>query len=264
MKALLRFIPSTVAIIVWIAFWVALQRPLELSWGVKIATSAVVSGIVLLLGIYFITLQNILKSKFWMHCITPLLLLASGWGTMLFLENVALRYVVVITVITLVWIYLKTIYIYYNQRQKYQAHALENISNYANVVAIFLYSITLYNFFLFALFPFWQSLVVGVLVSMIVVLGVTAQMLWVSTIRIRETWMYIAIVVATIAEVIFVTRFLPVSIFVSASITTIAYYAIVGIVRNYLLDIFETKVLRRYTLVSGILLLIILFTAKWQ
>jgi hypothetical protein len=85
----------------------------------------------------------------------------------------------------------------------------------------------------------------------------------VSAIAWSDSWLTVVVVVLVTTEVFFATSFLPTSVYVNGLITSLVYYAMAGLGRNWLLSIREPRVIIRYSLISLVSLIIILVSAKW-
>ena len=75
--------------------------------------------------------------------------------------------------------------------------------------------------------------------------------------------MFVAVIGLITTEIFLVATYLPSSVYVNAVLVTLAYYNMTGLARNWLLEIKERRILKRYVIISAVTFLIILATAKW-
>ncbi|MCL5794879.1 MAG: hypothetical protein M1338_00765 [Patescibacteria group bacterium] len=199
------------------------------------------------------------KAKFWNFLITPILFLIAGWIFFIFLDGVSLQRGSAIFLAGFLWLFMETIFFYFHLRPKYQAHALENISNYLNLATVFLFYSGLFNLSIFLTFKFWWLILSGIIFSLLLL----HELFWVSEISFQSSRVYIVIITLLIAELFWTVSFLPTSVYVNGMIMAILFYLLGGLARNWLLEIRESKVLRRYLFNSLFVFIIILLTAKW-
>jgi hypothetical protein len=190
----------------------------------------------------------------------PLLLAFGGIFLLVFLEGILVRHVIAFGIGFLLWLYLQVIFLRFHAHDRYQQHALENISSYINVVTAFLFFSSLLSVQVF-LSPvsFWELAILAGLVSM----ALLYQQFWASEIKPRVHWRYIAILGMFFFEVFVAVSFLPTSVFVSGILLTVCYYSSSGIIRNWLHGIQEMRVIRRYVVLSLLTLAVVLLSAKW-
>lgn len=200
------------------------------------------------------------RLKFWSFLISPMFLVASELLFVISLEGRTLRQVVALTLMVFLAIFLENIYIYYNQPLKYQTHSLHNISNYINVMAVYLFAAALYWLIIFLDFPIWAA----ALLIWIFTILLVYQMMWIGDINFKKSWLFMVGISIIMAEIFLAIYYLPTSVYVNAIILTIVYYIITGITRNYFIKILDLKVALRYFIVGFISLTVILFTAKWS
>ncbi len=209
--------------------------------------------------IFALTGRQFFKARFWNFLIGPLIFINVGWLFLIFLESFWTQQFLVVILTALIWIFFETVFVYFYFRPKYQAHALENISSYLNLISIFLLFCSLFDLSIFLNYPAWLLS----LIAFVVLALATYQIIWVSEISVLSNRRYIAIICLLSLEVFWAVRFLPTSVYVNSSIITIIYYLVSGVSRNWLSNIREPKVLRRYLIISLFSLIIILSTAKW-
>jgi len=248
-----RLIPWTSPILVLAVFETLIGYPESIFWTVPVATAIV------FFSIWFLTGRKFKKLKFWNFLISPLLLVNSGWIFLIFLEGKLFKHVFLFFLVILLWIFLKVVFLYFHLRPKYQAHAIENVSGYLNLITIFLLFGGFFNLFIFLGLPFGLLVLAGLISTALL----TYQVFWVSEISLISARPYILIITLITMELFLSIRFLPTSAYVNSLVIAIGYYLLTGLGRNWLLNIKEPKVIRRYLAISLISLVIVLITAKW-
>lgn len=253
MKIFNRIIPALSAIIIFILLEKLFQTPKQIFW----ITFVVVAFSIL--SIWQLTDRKLLSKKFWQFIITPVLLLTSGILSLSFLEGVIIRQIFLVILVVAVWTYLEVVYLWLHFRPKYQPHSLENISTHLNLLTIFLTASGLYSLIIFFGLSLWALIVIFAIISTLL----THQMVWASGTTLKSEWPYVVVISLAVLQVFVIVSFLPTSIYVGGMLVTLSYYVMTGISRNWLLDIKDKKVIKRYLVISSIFLILILLTAKW-
>lgn len=231
---------------------ILLKHPLWFYWLVPVLS--------LLLILIVWQLSNRRFPQFLNFLISPLIFLESGILAIIFLDNNLIRYALIAGLSIFLGIYLKIIFLYHFSRPKYPVHSLENISSYLNLISLFLISSSFFGLAIFLSLPLWLLVLSLILISGLL----TYQLFFVSDITFSKSIFYILISSLILAELFWVVSFLPTSIYVNGLILTLIYYLLTGLSRNWLLDIKEPKVVRRYLIISSLCLVLILLTAKWS
>jgi len=220
------------------------------------------AGLIILIvayGVWQLSGQKITSFKYWRFFITPLILIGSGLNFFLYLEGSLTVHFFVLVMTVLIWLYLEVIYLRLYFRPKYEPYSLENITVYVDLLSIFLLASSLYSTIIFLDINIW--LLIGLFA--IICFLASAQLIWASGITMIFGWRHLAVIVLSVTEVFYVVSFLPTSVYVNGFLVAICYYLISGLIRNWLLDIRENRVIKRYLVVSILCIVIILLTAKW-
>lgn len=248
-----RFTPIACALAVFALFELIIKSP-RLIYGL-----APLALTLVFLSIWQLTGQKLGNGKLWRFLIAPFIFIAGSLLFLSFLEGFYLRQFLCLIVAALLGIFLEMIYLWLHARPKYQPHALENISAHLNLLTVFLISSGAYSLIIFINFPFWPL----ILIYTLLVLLLTYQLCWVENILFPASWPYIAVASVVTLEIFLAVSFLPTSAYVSGLIVALIYYLITGLWRNLFLGVKEKKVIKRYLLISIIVFLIIMATAKW-
>jgi hypothetical protein len=197
--------------------------------------------------------------RFWRFVVTPAMCALTGLVFLTFIEERWAQYVVVALIGLLEGLFLEIMYVYFYDRPKYQPHALENIVSHANVVTMFFLTSGMLSVMVtLAVSPWPLTAIVAA-----GTLALTYVLFWASELPWRVTWPVIVGITALVTEVFVAVTFLPSSVYVGGFVCTICYYAVAGLMRNWLLDIRHQSVVRRYLLITSVLLVLVLVTAKW-
>jgi hypothetical protein len=248
-----RLIPWISAALVFLSLELTTIKPKLIYFFMLLSFLAVFIGMWRLIDI------EMKKAKFWNFLITPISLLIAGWIFFIFLDGNGWQLASAMLLSGFLWLFMETIFFYFYLRPKYQAHALENISYYLNLAAVFLFYSGLFNLSVFLTFKFWWLMLSGIIFSILLL----HELFWVSEISFQSSRVYIIIITLLMAEFFWTVSFLPTSVYVNGMIMTTSFYLLGGLARNWLLEIREPKVLRRYLFNSLFVFIIILLTAKW-
>ena len=105
----------------------------------------------------------------------------------------------------------------------------------------------------------WCILLIFVIISALL----THQMIWASGATLQSEWPYVSVITICAFQVFLAAAFLPTSTYVNGLLVTLSYYVMTGISRNWLLDIKDIKVIKRYLVIAVVCVVVILLTAKW-
>ena len=150
-----RLIPWTAPILIFGAFEALIRWPKSIFWVVPLVT------LITFFSIWLLTNRDFRKLKFWNFLISPLLLVNTSWLFLIFLEGKFIRHAFLLVVVILFWLFLKVVFLYFHLRPKYQAHTLENVSSYLNLITIFLLFSGFFNLFIFLNVSFWLLILIG-------------------------------------------------------------------------------------------------------
>jgi hypothetical protein len=195
----------------------------------------------------------------WLYLLTPLLFLTSGIMFLMFLERPWARHLLALSLSFFCGVFLENIFIYIYQHEKYQANSLENISNYLNLAAMFLFSSSLFGFSVFLNTPLWQLS----LISFVFTFALTFQTIWINKINIHVAPLQIFIICLILFELFWAVSFLPTAFYVNGLIIAISFYLMNNLMRLHLLNSLNKKVIRRYFILCGLTIFFVLLTAQW-
>jgi len=216
-------------------------------------------AVLLGLGTFFIIGAKLWSPTFWALFITPFWLLVSSIALLMILESPLIRWVVALLIPCLEGFYLRQLSVYFHFPEKYQTHALENLSNALNVIVAFFAFSSLYGLKLF-LGLGWVLLVplcVGIVVT------IAYQSFWVQKIANKEGALWLIGIGLLLPEMFIVIGFLPTSNIVSGQVMAICFYLIFTISRLAIRHNFDRRLVLRHASLAFCLVIMTLLTAQW-
>ncbi|MFZ5364963.1 MAG: hypothetical protein ACOZBH_02050 [Patescibacteria group bacterium] len=177
----------------------------------------------------------------------------------MFLERSWARHLLALSLSFFCGVFLENIFIYIYQHEKYQTNSLENVSNYLNLAAMFLFSSSLFGFSIFLNIALWQLS----LISFVFTFALTFQTIWINKINIRSAPLHIFVICLILFELFWAVSFLPTAFYVNGLIIAISFYFINNLMRLHLLNSLNKKIIRRYLILCGLTIFFVLLTAQW-
>ncbi|RJR30872.1 hypothetical protein C4569_03750 [Candidatus Parcubacteria bacterium] len=248
-----RAIPLIVSLMVFLTLY---QMALKPRLFYKL-TPTVIVGIVAAVTAFVLSKPR--EKRFFNYYIPPLLYLFGVLSFLLFIEINIIKIAFAFIFSFLIWIFLENLYLSFNQPQKYQLYGFQNFSNYFNLITVFLIYSSFYGYIVFLRVPLWPLLIAVAVVTFLVL----EELMWASEINLKRSWLYNLVTVIIIAEGFWTVAFLPSSMYVDGLILTVIYYLLSGVFLNKLLGILDNSVIRRYVIISVIILAVVLMSAKW-
>lgn len=250
--------------------FLALIIPLVLALGFELlfymqlnikAISATLIGLFILL---FISLALLIKEKirsknFWSLAVLPLFFYLLVTNYILTLSYGYLRHIVIILFALILYTFLENLFLFYYHRASYQVNSLENSSLFLNIIIFFLLVLNLNALSVLLNPPLWILSLCLVLILFVILW----QLFWIFKIKDKLKILYVLVAIIIILEFFWALSFLPSNFYVLAVILTVIYYFMLGIIRAKMAGELDKKMFLRYTIISGILILIILITSHW-
>lgn len=253
MKIINKAVPWLASLSVFFSFEQLFANPKFIYWLVPIAI------FVNVVGVWQLTTRSLTSEKFWRFAVTPFFFLSTGVLFFSFFEGDIIRRLLLVAFSVLIWIYFEVIRLWFHERPKYQVHSLENISTYLDLLTIFFAASGFYSLILFFGWNLWYFSLGFTAITALV----TYQLIWTSGASLRSAWAYLITITVVVSELFVVTSYLPSSVYVNGLIVTLGFYLTAGLARNWLIDVKEKSILKRYLAISIFSLIIILITAKW-
>jgi len=249
-----RLIPILAPIFIFFGFEIFFLKPNLIYFTVLFLVIALAAATWKILGKKLLTAE-----ARWLYLLTPISFLTSGVLFVIFLERPWAKHLLAAAIASFLGIFLKNLFIYIYEHDKYQPNSLENISNYLNLASIFLFNSSLFGFFFFLNTPFWKLS----LISLAVFFVLTFQTIWVNKIKIKSAWLHIAVICLILFEIFWTVAFLPTAFYVNGLILATSFYMMNNLMRLHLLGNLNKKIIRRYFILCGLVIILILATAEW-
>jgi hypothetical protein len=132
-------------------------------------------------------------------------------------------------------------------------------TNYLSLLNIILLAIALFSAQIF--FNLSKPLLLA-LAGFFVFL-ITAQLLWLIGYRLNTLSIPVAAIVLLMVEIFWALAFLPLGFYVKTVIVTVIYYTLLGLTRYSLAGQLDGRIIKRYMLISVVISLAVLMTARW-
>lgn len=157
------------------------------------------------------------------------------------------------------YLYFRTLFVLTQRPESYRAETLGNLSSYGNFLAIFFIATLLYSLQSFLNIQVWIMIM---LLLLSIVLAVY-QILWVNGVNRRIAYFYVLLAGLALSELAWSISFLPLNYFVSGLIFSIYYYMLIGMIRFYLLNQLNAKLVKIYLLFGILSIGAVMMTAHW-
>lgn len=254
MQAYRRFIPLLAGALTLIGLEIFLA---------KTQTYRTVAIVLLLLD--FIAIQMLLgpglktKRSRWEFLIIPVFLIWSAIAFALLLESSVVRQILAVVVALCTLLYFESMFTYVWQHEQYVAFSLENLSGYAATLAIFFISASLLGMSTLLDWP----LVALLLVYLVALALIGYEIFWVSKLLSQQSMLFTLVITLLLGELFVVMRALPLHFLSGGAALTVLWYTAVILARARLTGVLTAKMVKRHLGLAGLLLLVILGTARW-
>lgn len=216
-------------------------------------------GLLLVLLHARLLLWEFRRPAFWVFLCTPMVLWLSSMVFFFFLEDMTSKWIVAAAVSTLISLYAENCFAFYHLPSAYQAYALENLSLVIYVLSAFFFTSGAFGAQLFLLLPTW----IPMILVFISVLFATTAVFWVSKIGFETGRPYAIIGAILFAELYATLAMLPTSFVTNAAVFAVFLYLFLMISRANVLERITRGMIFRTLGFVGVMLLIILFSARW-
>jgi hypothetical protein len=197
--------------------------------------------------------------NFFNFLISPLLFVLSGLLFLGFSGSWIIKELVIIFLVAANNIFLKTLIIHSHHKHLYKEHSLSTISRVINLSTIFLFFGGIFNLYAFLKINLWLLALAGALIA-----GLTIyQFFCISKIKNPETFLFIIINTLVMMEIFYFINWLPLLSPAKTLLLTSVYYFITSLSRYYHEGLLAKTVYVRYSLITGVIWVITLLTARW-
>lgn len=196
---------------------------------------------------------------FWVFFMTLFAFIVASLLFFFFLEEPILKFATAFYVMFFSWLFLENLFIFYYLPASYQAYSLEYVSLVLFISGMYFFVSGAFAAQSFLLLPFWLP----TLIVFLWTLGSSLAVFWVSKVDFESSYLYALIGALCLAELYMVQSFLPISYITNAAVFTVIYYVFLGLARAHVINKLNRTVVRRYSSIGAIFLLLLLLTTSW-
>ncbi len=197
--------------------------------------------------------------QFWHFLGTPVLYLLSAFFALLFFEERGLIWALGGVSVFLIFLFSEFVFEFVHLPTKYQPNSLEYVSLILNILTIFFASTVGFGLRLLLNTPLVLLGIIFFALSLFLIYST----LWVSKVEFVRAKPYAIAGSILTTELFLALSYLPSGFYSNAAIITILFYAFLGLTRGQATHKLSKTVLRRYLLISLVLLIMIVATSKW-
>jgi len=248
-----RILPILSALLVVLAFGI---------WSVKPNLTVYIAVAVFLINIltvWSLTGLRFFKNSFWNFLSTPFFFLTSAFIFLLMIDNIIVTELFILSIGLVYMLILHNIFSFLYQSKDYQPYALENIYSYVNMITLFLFYASFFGLFLFLTWPIWLFVVLTLLLSAFLF----ARTLWSYKIIWQQSKLYILVIGIVLAETFYVMSLMPTSYVFNGLILIVIYYLLTNIIKDHPRQRIEPKNIKKYFMISIIIVIISFLTTRW-
>ena len=200
------------------------------------------------------------NTNFLNFLISPFLFLLGGLIFLGFSDSWLVKELVIVFLVTANTVFLYYLITFTYHKYKYKDHSLSNISRIINISSIFFWFAGLFDLQAFLKIPLWLLIVVGYLVAYLTLY----QFFSIIKIKFSASKLFILISSVLLLELFYIISWLPLISVAKAILMTSAYYFITSLSRHYIQATLAKTVYLRYSLVTGLIWILTLITARWE
>ena len=209
--------------------------------------------------IWFLAKFGQVRKSFFMFYFTPFFLLAGAYIFFLIIDHIVVQYLFALAIGIVYMLIINNIFSFVYKTKDYQPLALENIFSYVNLISLFLFYAGFYGFLLLLGWPIWIFIILCFVITALLFMRtlLTYKIGW------KEGKLFVFILSIIITESFYTISLLPSSYIVNGLILVVIYYLFMNLIKDYLKERLNSKDLRLYIIVVGVILLVSLLTTKW-
>lgn len=219
----------------------------------------VFSNIAIVFAIFSFSKASTIEKDWWNYAIFPVVFSSSLMVySVLLSSKFFIQFLIVVDVI-LLYHYLRSVYYYILQPEKYLPSSIENFSSYGNFFAFFFTAASIFGLRAFLNISDWVLALILLFSAVLIIY----EVFWANKIQTEKSAILILICGIILTEISWASFFLPFNFNITGLIIAVCYYMLIGISRFYLLDRLNKKTIHLYLGYGFISVLLILLTAKW-
>jgi len=247
-----HIIPLLEGGLIFLALEVFLLKPVFLIYIVAIIT------VLIFLGMLIPKKRFLDGVEFWHYIFNPLIFVWSSILLLLFFENIYFKHLFILGVGIYTTFYFENIFYYLVSEKEKNEENFLRITNIMNVVSVFFLAAGLYGVKTFIQLPIALLSLAFFIFSSALIYG----SLWVIKPVFKDIFWDMVVVSLIITELFVVLNFLPIGFYAAGAVLGILYYMTAGILINFLKK--GVAPYKRYLIIGSVLLLFVIFTAKWM
>ncbi len=197
--------------------------------------------------------------QFWHFLLTPVLFLIASLSLIFFLEQDFIILLVAFIALLLIVLYAEYVFQFLHLPTMYQPYSLEYVSLVLHLLTIFSLSSVGFGSMLLLQAPLSVVAIVAFFCFVFVIYGT----FWVSKAHESTMKPYTLGGSILMTELFVALSVLPSSYYTNAAIMTVLFYLFIGLTRAHVLRTLSSLVIKRYVIVSGILLLATILSSQW-
>lgn len=159
-----------------------------------------------------------------------------------------------------VYWYLKNIYYFLIKSELYKSFFLENASSYGNFLTVFFLASAVYGLQAFLSLPIWPLMFIFLIMGGLIIYNV----IWANKVDAKNGVIYILVGCLVLTELAWSISFLPLNYNISGLILAINYYILIGLIRFWLKENFDSKTVRPYLIFGFLAVFVLLLTSRWM
>jgi hypothetical protein len=198
-------------------------------------------------------------SSIMLFALSPLLFLSSVYFFVLFIETPLVRHILAFGSSLLIAFSLRELLLYIRYHHRYIPFSLENISGYLHILSLFFFGAATFAGKVFLDIPLTIILPVVYAFSFFMYF----EMTWVNKFLFKETKQYVLINAFLASELFLALAFLPLHFLILGALFAILGYLLLEFSRAHLLGVLSRPFITRRLVLAGLLISVLLATAKW-
>lgn len=198
------------------------------------------------------------EEKNYLFLVSPIFLLCGAILFLMFLKDGILIHAAILLFSFIFFLFSESLSANFYDYQR-QSYPLENVLTSINLLALFLIYSHIFLFLTLFHFSLWIMLLILILTTFIS----TFQLFHAYKIASKINYFYSIITVIIILEIFWSIMFLPTNFYVNGLILINVYYIIIGMSYFYFTEALTKARIIRHLLISLIIIIITLATAKW-
>lgn len=195
----------------------------------------------------------------WHFAVLALLYCISVLVFLLLLHQPLLKHVQIISAAIVWWLWLEQLYRFHYQPNQYVPFSVANVTSLVTVLTSFFLISAAFAFKLFLGYPIWAMTVITAGAGFLF----TIEMIWSEKLSPWRYWIMPITIALLTAELFWTLSYLPSSYLVNGFLLTVMLYVIVNLGRFRMKQELQPVIVRRYLLISALVVLLVVATARW-